>query len=292
MTPIDGIIECLIVLGGGGFAAWHLFKKGQADAERIDAEWNAAARLLHGNASGARHDNDRRTLRASLDGKVLLIVAERTSGSDGEKTHVKLTSGTLKGLASPFKLHIAKRGLLGKVAQRLKVTEVDTGDRRFHDEIRVTGDPLPLAAALLDRRTREQVRAVAEEIAIDDGEVTIERDEYPETSETLVSMAHYAGVLVERWNRLERAPARLAEGLGLALVDARVAFRGSDTVVARGMRRGQEVAMTVHLADTLETRLSFGEEELSFPGLELEVETVAAALDERLAVAPRTGGYR
>lgn len=289
---IDGIIECLVVLGGGAFAVWHLITTNKADADRIDAEWNAAARLLHGNASGARHDNDRRTLRASLDGKVLLIVAERTSGSDGEKTHVKLTSGTLRGLASPFKLHIARRGILGKVAQRLRVVEVDTGDRRFHEEIRVTGNPLPLAAALLDRRTREQIRAVAEAIAIDDGEVTIERDDYPETSETLVSMAQYAGILVERWNRLERAPARLAEGLGLALTDARVALHGTDTIVARGMRRGQEVTMSIHLAETLETRLSFGEEELSFPGLELELGTVTTALDERLAVAPRTGGYR
>lgn len=292
---MDGDIAGLgVVIVGGLSAAYYFVKNQRAAAVKITEAWADAARRLHGNVEGTSSVYGRRTIRASVDGKVLLIVADtRTNNRGGGASYVKVRAGTLMNLAE-LELDVGKRGILGKIAQKMHLGEIETGDATFQEEYRVTGHPAPLARAFLDRMTREHIKDLGEPFTIKDREFVLEREGYPETREHLETMARYAEVMVARWNRLERAPQRFAAELDFVLAEDRVILvPGGHVVVATGIRRGREVTMEIHLGDELTTRLRFDGGELVLSGLEPNAAEASRELDALIdAAPPRQGGYR
>ena len=291
---MDGEAAALgAVLIGGAYSVWRLLQGQKAAALAINAAWAEAAHRLHGTAEGISSQFGRRVLRASVDGKVLLIeAATRTNSRGGGPSYVKLRAGPLLNLAE-LELNVMKRGILGKIAQKMHLSEVETDDATFHEEIRVTGHPAPLALAFLDRMTREHIKNLGEPFTLADREFVIEREEYPETGEALETMARYADIMVSRWNVLERAPKRLATELGFVLAADRVVLRpGETTTVATGVRRGHEITLSIRLDDNLTTRLTFAGGEIILPGIECNAEAASKELDALIEAAPRRAGYR
>jgi len=292
---MDGDVVGLgVMLVGGLVAAWRLITNQQAEAVKVTAAWDAAARRLHANVEGTTSRYGRRVLRGSVDGKVLLIVAETRNRNNGRgQEYVKVRAGTLMNLAA-LDMDVAKRGILGKIAQKMHVAEVETGDAAFHEELRVTGAPAALARAFLDRMTREHIKDLGEPFTIEGREFVLEREGYPETSEALETMARYAEIMVRRWNVLERAPQRFAAALDFVLAEDRVVLvPGGSVVVATGVRRGREVTMEIHLGDELTTRLRFDGGEVVLAGIECNAIDAGRELDALIDTAPpRQGGYR
>ena len=112
-------------------------RRDREDASDLTRMWEHPARRIGGTVEGSDARYGTRTLRASIDGAVVVLTADSESRTKGEPClFTRLRAGLLLGLTG-VDLRVARRGILGAIARNLR--EVTTGDANFDEAFRVTG---------------------------------------------------------------------------------------------------------------------------------------------------------
>ena len=192
------------VLGGGTYLVRRLLRRDREDASDLTRMWEHAARHIGGTVEGSDARYGKRTLRASIDGAVVVLTADTESRTKGEpRLFTRLRAGPLLGLTD-VDLRIARRGILGVIARKLHLREIATGDAKFDEAFRVTGTS-PIIRELLDARTRRSFLDIDEGLDIDTREIEMEREGHPESVEMIEKTVRHVETFVRRWNERPRA---------------------------------------------------------------------------------------
>ena len=164
--------------------------------------WEHPARRIGGTVEGSDARYGKRTLRASIDGAVVVLTADSESRTKGEPClFTRLRAGLLLGLTG-VDLRVARRGILGAIARNLR--EVTTGDANFDEAFRVTGAS-PIIRELLDARTRRSFLDIGEGLDIETPEIEMDREGHRETVEMIEKTVRHVETFVRRWNERPRA---------------------------------------------------------------------------------------
>jgi hypothetical protein len=212
--------------------------------------WADAAALLSGTYAVSRSGNA--TLRMEV-GETEIVVeslgpAERGFGF-GNQGRITRLSARLTALGE-VELRVERRTGVGALLSRMPAGGIRTGDIAFDRAYRVTGAPRLLVLEVLDHELRKAIVERGQlgwdvEAQVEHQRLVIELEGHPAHSEHVVALARYGEVWARRWNAVAEAAARAARGLGLSPIEESVDLSVGTMVVARGLRRGHEVTLSV-----------------------------------------------
>jgi hypothetical protein len=266
-----------------------------------EKQWAHAAARLSGTYSVSASGHA--TIRMDVDPTEISIEtlgpAERGLGFGNQGRSTRL--GALLTSLGEVELHVERRTLFGALLSRVPAGEVRTGDIAFDRAYRVTGAPRLLVLEVLDHELR---KAIVERGQLRDSEVeaqvrrqrlVIEQDGHLQRSEDVVALALYGETWARRWNAVASAPAATARRLDLSPIQEPVDLSEGTMLVARGLRRGHEVTLSVwrtedRLATVIGLARDFGTA-FTLSRLEDEISSEGTAPDELRALfegAPAT----
>lgn len=143
-------------------------------------------------------------------------------------------------------VRVEPASLIGGV---LRGAAFETGDASFDRAFRVSGRPSALLAELFDDRTIRLILGVGERFVVKHGALVVERPGETDDAELLVAMMEYTERLASRWYDVLRSPRRAVAGLGLSSLDELAARPDGLVPIARGIRRGREIMLSVRVGD-------------------------------------------
>ncbi len=242
-------LTLLALVTVGGLALARAIQSNKSRERRLDVVWERAATRLAGEVSttaGPMFGPATRRIHLTVDGTPISIAAVMEGGGRNSREMTKCQA-ILSGLEE-VDMQVGPRSALDSITRMFTARETPTGDTWFDERFRATGRPEPLVRALLDAKLRNRIRSVGEEVTISGRTLLIERRGHPNDASAIIEMARYAEAFVDRWNDLAREPARIAQKLGLVATEPiATLFEGKAVVIARGLRRGREVTMSLVL---------------------------------------------
>lgn len=248
----------LAVVGGGAVVVKLLGSRG-GDRE-ADEIWTAAARRVGGEVeiTTARFLQPvERRIRLTVEEIPVVVHTQRRGSGNSRTEYTRVVAGPLPA-ASGTRIRCAKRGVVRKLSKVLGLGELPTGHASFDDVVHVSGSPMPIVLAFLDRSTRQLVADSDGGCDLEDATLVVECEGLPAETAPLVAMTRFAERLVQRWCTFARQPARLAEALGLTGTGTASSFGEGTRVVASGIHRSRSIRLSVRVSESIAlTVLSF-----------------------------------